>query len=192
MRHQTELLEVMPAERGSRLDPARLPVSFNSPDSAANDGERKVTLESDRVIMARRLGAVAMKIALPLNAYRGVAIRIIPGLTEEEDRVGVILSHSDPALEVPLFEADDDENVIAEWRLWANTLGLPLLMEGVDGHTIATANRLGEVEVERPRPRRRHSLLSSRRPRFLSRRRASQLPMVPFVHRDEREIIAAE
>ena len=100
--------------------------------------------------MARRISDVAMKIALPLTAYRGVAIRIVPGMTEDEDRVAVVLSHADAALEVPLYEADDDENVIAEWRLWASTLGLPLLMEGMDGHTVAAENRLGEIEVDRP------------------------------------------
>ncbi len=192
MRRQTEILEATMSFRGLKLDPARLPLCFNSPDASADGGERAVTLEADRVVMARRISDVAMKIALPVTAYRGVAIRIVPGMTEAEDRVAVVLSHADSALEVPLYEADDDENVIAEWRLWASTLGLPLLMEGVDGQTVAAENRLGEIEVDRPRPRRRHSLLSGRRPRFLTRRRTGKLPLVPFVHRDEREIIPVE
>lgn len=149
-------------------------------------------LDTDRVVMARRLGAVAMKIALPLSAYRGVALRLIPGMTEEEDRIAIVLSHADSGFEVPLYEAEDDSDVIAEWRLWGNVLGLPLLMEGLDGRTVAAENRLGEIVVEPPRPRRRRSFLSARRPRFLTRRRTGRLPLVPFVHRDEREIIAGE
>jgi hypothetical protein len=192
VRRQTEILEATISGRAPKLDPAHLPLCFISPDASADGGERAVTLDIDRVVMARRISDVAMKIALPLSSYRGVAIRLVPGMTEDEDRVAVVLSHVDAALEVPLYAADDDENVIAEWRLWASTLGLPLLMEGMDGHTVAAENRLGEIEVDRPRARRRHSLLSGRRPRFLTRRRTGKLPLVPFVHRDEREIISGE
>jgi hypothetical protein len=173
------------------LDSARHSVQFSSAEAA--DLAARVPNEADRLLAAtRRLGQAAARIILPLADYRGVAIRIVPGASEDEDRVAVVLSHAAPAQEVLLFEADDDENVIAEWRLWATMLGLPLLMEGLDGRTVAAETRLGEVDVARPRPRRRHSYLSARRPRFLSRRRASKMPLVPFVHHDEREIIASE
>lgn len=190
MRRQKEILEASAPDRIVKFDPARLFLHFNTPE-AANLADRAPE-EANRLEAARRLGAVAEKIVLPLDDYRGVAIRIVPGATEDEDRVAVVLSHSSAAQELVLYEADDDENVIAEWRLWASALGLPLLMEGLDGRTIAADDRLGDVEVSRPRPRRRHALLAGRRPRFLTRRRTGKLPLVPFVHRDEREIIASE
>lgn len=192
MRRQTELLEAAAPVRVQKLDPARLPLHFNSPDSAADGGARSVTIEPDRVVMARRISDVAMKIQLPLAAYRGVAIRLVPGGSEEEDRFAVVLSHTDRGLEVPLYEAADDCDVIAEWRRWAAMLGLPLLMEGLDGRLVVEEQKIGEVEVARPRPRRARSFLKTRRPRFLQRRRAARLPLVPFVHYGEREIIAAE
>jgi len=192
VRRQTEILEAAARVRSKRLDPTQLPLSFKNHDASADGGERAVTLETDRVVLARRISDVAMRINLPLTAYRGVAIRLLQGETEFEDRVSVVLSHADTGLEVILFEADDDTDVIAEWRKWGSTLGLPLLMEGMDGNTVCAETKLGDVQVGRPRPRRRHSLLSGRRPRFLGRRRTAKLPLVPFVHRDEREIIARE
>lgn len=190
MRRQTEILEDVVPVRVQKLDPARLSLSFGNPVESAGSDERSV--EAERVALARRIGDAAAKIALPLNAYRGVAIRVVPGMTEEEDRVAIVLSHADATLEVPLYEADDDSDVIAEWRLWGSTLGLPLLMEGFDGRTVAAETKLGEVGVDRPRPRRRYALLAGRRPRFLTRRRTGKPSLVPFVHFGEREIIAPE
>ena len=192
MRRQTEILEAAAPGRAKKLDPARLPLNFNSPDAAADGGQRSITLDADRIVMARRISDVAMKINLPLTAYRGVAIRILPGVAEDQDRIAVVLSHTDPGLEVALFEAEDDSEVIAEWRKWGSTLGLPLLMEALDGRSVVAETRLGDVTVSRPRPRRARSFLKNRRPRFLTRRRAGKPALVPFVHYGEREIIAPE
>jgi hypothetical protein len=192
VRRQTEILGAAAPVRAKKLDPARLPLNFTSPDDAADGGERAVTLDADRIVMARRISDVAMKINLPLTAYRGVAIRVLPGASEEHDSFAVVLSHTDPGLEVTLFEAQDDSEIIAEWRKWAATLGLPLVMEGLDGRSVVAATRLGDVEISRPRPRRARSFLKNRRPRFLTRRRAGTPSLVPFVHYGEREIIAQE
>jgi Family of unknown function (DUF6101) len=190
VRRQNEILEACASERIVKSDSARPAFQFNASE-AANLAERAPE-EADRLEAARRLGAIAERIVLPLGDYRGVAIRIVPGASEEEDRVAIVLSHTSAAQEVVLFEAEDDENVIAEWRLLGSALGLPLLVEGLDGRTVAAEERLGEVGVSRPRPRRRHALLSGRRPRFLTRRRTGKMPLVPFVHHGEREIIASE
>lgn len=190
LRH-IEIIESASGDRVHKTEPARLSLRPIPSDTSAYANEGLILPETERLALARRFGAVAMKITLPLSAYRGVAIRILQGASEAEDRIAVVLSHKDDAFEVPLYEAADDSDVIAEWRKWGNALGLPLLMEGTDGHLVAAENRLGEVAVERPRPRRRGAFLA-RRPRFLIRRRAAKLPAVPFVHRDEREIFATE
>ncbi len=188
MRHQTDIIQAAANNRDERLDPRALPLRFTCADPAADHGRRSVTLDQERVLLMRRLGAVAMNVALPVTSYRGIALRIIPGEREEDDRVTVSLVHRDRDFDIPLYEASDDDDVIAEWRLWGTTLGLPLMIEGVDGHLVAADKRIGALTVDRPRPRRRHALLTGRRPRFLTRRRMTRLPMVPFVHLDEREI----
>ncbi|MDX6806895.1 DUF6101 family protein [Terrihabitans rhizophilus] len=172
MKHQTDLqAPAFPATR--RVDPAALPARFLSPDIASG-AERSVMLDTDRVVMARRLGKLAMNIELPVQLYRGVSLRIVPGATEAEDRMQVVLIHPDQALDLTLFEAEDDADIIAEWRLWAVTLNLPLLIEGLDGHAVATENRFGGLVVADVRPRRRHAFLKDRRTRFASRRRTGR------------------
>lgn len=188
MRHQTEIVQTAANICDERLDPRALPLRFTCADAAADHGHRSVTLDQERVLLMRRLGAVAMNVALPVASYRGIALRIIPGEHEKDDRVTVSLVHRDRDFDIPLYEASDDEDVIAEWRLWGTTLGLPLMIEGIDGHLVAADKRIGALTVDRPRPRRRHAMLTGRRPRFLTRRRMTHLPMVPFVHHAEREI----
>ena len=189
MKHYPELIQadIQSSARAAKLDSVQTPFRFAPP---ANDGAPAVALDSEQVVRNRRLGTLASRITRPVAEYEGVAVRIIPGETAEDDRVAVLLAHPDRSLDVSLFEASDDTDVIAEWRLWGSTLGLPLLIEGLDGALIAAEKRLGAVDIARPRPRRRHALLSGRRPRFLTRRRTGSLPIVPMVYRDEDEIIA--
>jgi hypothetical protein len=170
VKHQTDLQAIASAAT-RRVDPAALPARFLSPDTASG-AERSVMLDTERVVMARRLGKLAMNIELPVQLYRGVSLRIVPGASEAEDRMQVVLIHPDRALDLTLFEAEDDADIIAEWRLWAATLNLPLLIEGLDGHAVATENRFGGLVVADARARRRHAFLKDRSTRFASRRRA--------------------
>jgi hypothetical protein len=189
VKHYPELIQadIQSSARAAKMDSVQTPFRFAVP---ANDGAPAVALDSEQVVRNRRLGTLANRITRPVAEYQGVALRIIPGETEADDRVAVLLAHPERALDVSLFEAVDDTDVIAEWRLWSSTLGLPLLIEGLDGALIAAEKRLGAVDIARPRPRRRHALLNGRRPRFLTRRRTGTLPIVPLVHRDEDEIFA--
>jgi hypothetical protein len=183
----------MKAHLDKRLDPAHLPLRFAAPDAAADGGERRVTLEREQVVLARRVGRVAMRIAVPLTSYRGVAVRLVPGRTEDEDRVAVVLTHPDRALDVPLFEAEEEDIVVAEWKLWGNTLGLPLLVEHQDGGMMPADVREGGFQsTARVYPRRRYALLAGRRPRFLVRRKPGEPAESPIVYRDLHEITAPD
>ncbi len=167
--------------RAARLDPAFLPVRFAAPDAAADGGERRITLDREEVVMARRVGRTAMRLRVPMDSFRGVAVKLIAGLTEGEDRIAIILAHRDRALDVTLYEAEDDTDVVAEWRRWGATLGLPLLVEDFEGRLTEPYDQMGAVEIGRPRPRRRRSFLA-RRPRFLTRRKAGRPAEEPAVH----------
>jgi hypothetical protein len=68
-------------------------------------------------------------------------------------------------------------------------LDVPLLLAG-QGEGAANA-RLGQIHIERPRPRRRRrSALKNRRPAILLRRGSGKVTRRTPVHRGEREIIA--
>lgn len=174
-----------------RLDPSHLPLKFAAPDAAADGGERRITLEREQVVLARRVGRVAMRIAVPLTSYRGVAVRLVPGATEAEDKVAVVLTHVDRAFDVPLFESEEEDIVVSEWKMWGNTLGLPLLVEHQDGGMMPADVREGGFEASpKVYPRRRYALLAGRRPRFLVRRATTFLSESPVVYKGLPEITA--
>ncbi|GLK67711.1 DUF6101 family protein [Hansschlegelia plantiphila] len=173
-----------------RLDPFALPHRFAAPDAAADGGERRVTLESGRVVVDRMVRSMVMRIAVPLVSFSGVAMRVAPGDKPEADRVEVVLAHRDRALDVPLATEPFDGDGFAEWRSWGRSLNLPLLIEDLDGTRKTPSVHLGALEVGRPRARRRHSLLKGRRTRFQAKRKTGELTAETPVHRDEREIIA--
>jgi Family of unknown function (DUF6101) len=181
----------MPAGSGRclRLDPLALPVRFRAADAAADERVRLVELHRDGVILRRSVRGVRMAFRLPVSAFLGVAMRLASPEALDAGTVAVMLEHRDPALSVPLFTATDATDIVAEWRRWANVLGMPLLVAGSDGTLREPFARVGAVRVGRPcgRPRRRGTLIK-RRPRILMRRKPGR-PGVRAIHR-EREIIA--
>jgi hypothetical protein len=189
---QTEAGALACAATGSadRLDPHGLPLRFQAPDAAADGGERRVTLESGRVVVDRMVRRVAMRIAVPLSTFTGVAMRVAPGDLPEDDRVEVVLAHRDRALDVPLADAPHDGDALADWRSWGRALNLPLLVEDLDGTRRTPGTRLGALEVSRPRPRRGRGFLKGRRTRFQAKRSVGRLTDETPVRRGEREIIA--
>jgi hypothetical protein len=178
--------------RASRLDPFCLPVRFAANDAAADEWVRHVELHRERVVVRRSLAGMRMALNMPVSAFTGVAIRVVPGEGEGEAHatVTVVLEHKDPSLVLPLFESGEADEAFAEWRTWANVLGLPLLVED-DGVLREPFARLGHVRVEAPRPRRRrHSALKRRRASMPLRRKTGKITAATPVYRGEREIIA--
>jgi hypothetical protein len=181
----------MPAGSGRslRLDPLALPVRFRTGDASADESTRVVELYHDRVIVRRSIRGARMALSLPTSCYLGVAVRLTRPADVDAGSVAVMLEHRDPALSVPLFVATDCLDVLAEWRLWAGALDVPLLIADDDGVLHEATARLGAVEVGQPSPRlRRRTPVIRRRPRILMRRKPGH-PGCRSVHR-EREIIA--
>jgi Family of unknown function (DUF6101) len=173
----------------SRLDPLALPVRFTATDAGADERQRQVELDRERVVLRRAVRGVPMAVRLPLSAYLGVALRLVPG-TGASQVIEVSLQHRDPGLCVPLYAAADDDDVIAEWQLWGRVLGRPLLVAGPDGDLREPFRQLGVLKVGAVAPRRRRrNAIKRRRPSILMRRRPG-FTAQRRVHRDEREIIA--
>ena len=132
-----------------------------------------------------------MAVNVPVAAFMGVALRLTPSLEGGSNTVAVSLEHRDPALSVPLYTAEHNNDVVAAWQLWARVFGLPLLVADPAGSLREPFRRLGGVRVGAPAPRRRRrNVIKARRPSILLRRRAGVFSELPVVHRDEREIIA--
>ena len=178
------------SSRALRLDPFSLPARFAATDAAADERVRHVELYRERVVVRRSLAGMRMALNMPVSAFAGVAIRLIAGEGEVEPTVAVALEHKDPSLTLPLFVSAETDEAFAEWRAWANVLGLPMLVED-DGALREPFARMGGVRIERPRPRRRRrSALKRRRPSMPLRRQPGKLTDTTPVHRGEREIIA--
>jgi Family of unknown function (DUF6101) len=175
--------------RAPRLDPFALPVRFAATDAAADERVRYVELHRKRVVVRRSLAGMRMALNMPLSAFRGVAIKVLTG--EGGAAVSVALEHIDPGLTLPLLLSTETDEAFADWRAWANVLGLPLLVAEEDGVLREPFARMGGVRVEGVRPRRRRrGALKRRRPTILMRRKPGRLSEATPVHRGEREIIA--
>ena len=177
--------------RALRLDPFTLPVRYAAQDSGADGKIRQVELDRDRVVLRRAVRGIPMNVGVPVAAFRGVAMRLLPPENDEPAVMAVMLEHRDNALSVPLFVAPEGDDVVAMWKSWARVLGLPLLVVEGDGALREPFQRIGRLDVGAPKPRRRRrSVLKRRRPSILLRRKPGRQSANPLVHRDEREIIA--
>jgi hypothetical protein len=189
---QTVLGRAAPAGSGrlSRLDPLALPVRFTADDAVADGRVRHVEIDRNRVRLSRSLRGMTMRFTLPVEAYLGVALRLAPTDGQHEGAVVLRLEHRDAALSVELFADRDNSDVVAEWRLWGQVLGLPLLVADCSGTLREPFPRLGVVALAAPgRRRRRRNAIKKRRPSFPLRRRVGATSRARIVHR-EREIIA--
>jgi hypothetical protein len=179
------------SSRALRLDPTALPARFRAFDGGADERIRFVELHRKRVVLRRAVRGIRMALSLPVSAFLGVCIRIVPPSGDGDGAVAVVLEHRDPALSVPVYVAFDGTDVIAEWQLWARVLDRPLLVTDANGCLREPFARLGAVRVsEVARRRRRHTAMKGRRPLVLFRRQPAQITDTIVVHRGEREIIA--
>jgi hypothetical protein len=182
MQSERSSVVVFHAPKPGATEPRRIEAA----DPRAEGRRRVVLLARDRIVIARCVAGVFMHIAMPPEAYRGVVLRLRvmeDGLFQYE----VSLAHRDPDLSVTLQQAQDDSEIRAEWRLWANFLGLPTLIEREEGRTEPDAPRLGGVAITNAEPRRRGRTITSRRPRFLTRRKVGDAA-VATPHERTREI----
>jgi hypothetical protein len=147
-------------------------------------------LHRERVVLRRSLGGMRMAFNMPVAAFNGVSLLLMPGERGAADTLAVTLKHSDPALTLPLFVTSQLHEALAEWRAWSDVLGMPRLLAGQGPPSVSIAHP-GQLHTGRPRPRRRRrSALKARRPSILLRRGFGKITRATPVHRGEREIIA--
>ena len=173
--------------RALRLDPFGLPVRFCAGDAAADGRVRDIELHRERVVLRRSLSGIRMALNMPVKAFDGISLELLPGEGGEPDMLAIVLEHSDPSLTLPLYLTPRPDEALAEWRAWSQVLGMPLSL----ANSVAGSAQLEHLRIERPRPRRRRrSILKKRRPSILMQRGFGKITKVTPVHRGEREIIA--
>jgi hypothetical protein len=156
-------------------------------DRRADGGSRHVQVTRGDILIARRFGGVAMMIAAPVGAYRGV------GLDARADSDGDILYrlhlvHRDADLDIVLAETRDSNEAQAHWMEWSAWFDLARLAMK-DDEWVA----LETPDAARACTRRRRSaFLAQRRPAFLSRRKTGDRNRLVKNFVDERQSAACE
>lgn len=171
--------------------------SLRTADVRADLRARTVDLGPKQVTIARRLLGIDMRIGVPVHSYNGVSLSLTGGSDSPESAATgaaatwrVTLLHRDPDLSVPLAEAQDDSDVIADWRAWSKFFGLPALVELEPGRFQASLDSRPMCGSPRTTCRRRGAMMTKRRARFLLRRRMGDKARSAESHAGEREIIA--
>ena len=176
--------------RTLRLDPFGLPVRFSATDTTADGRLRDVELHRERVVLRRSVRGMRMALNMPIAAFDGISLSLLSREGAVTDILAVMLKHSDPALTLPLFLTSQPHEAWAEWRAWSEVLGMPRVLAERRSTSFSIAH-LGQLHIERPRPRRRRrSALKARRPSIPLRRGFGKMTEATPVHRGEREIIA--
>ena len=174
----------LPAGSGSSLTPAS--------DRRADGLQRTVSLSRECVRIDRRVEGIAMRVAVPVTAYRGVA------LTLDADAAGALhyglhLLHRDADLSVTLDRASDDADIVADWRLWSRFFRLPALVERQAGLIEEADLNLGGLAIGTAAPTRRAPRFRpKRRPAFLARRKVGDDGLRAFSHAGETELVARD
>src|SRR5574337_88523 len=88
--------------RALRLDPFGLPVRFSASDATADGRVREVELHRERVVLRRSLAGMRMAVNMPIAAYDGISMQLLPGEAGTEDVLAIGLKHNDPSLTLPL------------------------------------------------------------------------------------------
>jgi len=136
-------------------------------------------------------------LCIPPGRLVGLAMRIAERAEEPADSDASPLA-AGPAFEVAAIAQDGaiatvlgrftEEEIVAVWRKLGQECGLPLMLQNPDGSLMTPYPQIGPLALGETRQRRRHGLLSGRRPRFLTRRKTGRPAVRPLVFR-EREIV---
>jgi len=175
-------------------DPGSLPVTFEAnlalrPSPDWQPAKAIVHIDQKQTVIERSMAGARTSIAADNQDFSGIAAEVVPCPNTGAILARLILVHPDPALSVVLRETTHPEDLADDWQAWAGRLNLPMVILDSDG-------RLKPIKAYRaqptgqPEPRRRNAVLSSRRPRFLVRRKTGAETEVTVIHQGEREIIA--
>lgn len=162
--------------------------TFTCDDRRADGNLRRVRVEADHVAITRRYKGIAMRLAVPVAAFRGIALSVHSGMAGAPF-YEVTLLHDDADLSVVLAQAANDQHIAASWQGWSAFFAMPRLVERRPG----VFERFEEgPEASAGTARRRCSLTRQRRSRFAARRKPGQSARMEQRFDGERELIARD
>ncbi len=124
---------------------------YFEPDQRADGGTRTIRMSPRGIRIDRALGGVKMRLAVPIEAYRGVILTREDKLQRRFYRL--TLDHADADLSITLSRATDIAALIEPWSDWARFFAKPALLDSKIG---------ADPEVRLRRPMRRRSRVRGR------------------------------
>jgi hypothetical protein len=156
-----------------------------APDSRADGGVRQVFLDQRCIRIERVVAGVKMRVAVPVESYRGVVLTCEDA--GEQRLYRVALAHRDAEFAVMLHEGADWTDILSIWQRWARFFGQPAIF-----NEEAAPSEKRQHAVLPARQRRRSATLAKRRPRILSRRRQGRVGPPVNLLKGARELISYE
>ncbi|WP_455475783.1 DUF6101 family protein [Bartonella sp. B17] len=121
-----------------RLDPCHLPQATTY--SSSKTGNKVICLLSERGVFFKNDASSSLSRLVPAYHFRGIAARTVKTHSGER-AVALELLHVDEEACIPLLVSRDLNNVLLDWRLWADTYDLPMLMINEDDSVMIVKDR---------------------------------------------------
>ncbi|GAA5100044.1 DUF6101 family protein [Bartonella acomydis] len=121
-----------------RLDPCHLPQTTTY--FSSKTGNKIICSLSDRGVFFTMDTPSSLSHLMPSYHFKGIAARTVK-MHSGERAVALELLHKDEEACIPLLVSRDLNNVLLDWRLWADTYDLPMLMINEDNRVIVVKDR---------------------------------------------------
>lgn len=179
---------IVDPQENFRLNPAtKHHVMRTQIKGSALVGETGFELSDGLIVEGRLACGLTTRVACKASAFRGVAAKL--SLSDDNQIIAeLILLHRDTSLNMPLARSNNLDELAADWQMWARRFNVPLILIEPDGVEQMVSNRLGSLDIKHAQTRRPSAFFASRRPRFLTRRKAGHVDQANQIA--GREIIA--
>ncbi|EJF93005.1 DUF6101 family protein [Bartonella taylorii] len=121
-----------------RLDPCHLPQT--TAYFSSKTGNQIVCSLNERGVFLKMDTPSSLSRLVPSYHFKGIAARTVKTRSGEK-AVALELFHADEETCIPLLVSRDLNNVLLDWRLWADTYGLPMLMINEDNSVMVVKDR---------------------------------------------------
>ncbi|MBX4336147.1 DUF6101 family protein [Bartonella raoultii] len=121
-----------------RLDPYHLPQTITYYSSKT--GNKIICSLNERGVFFKTEFPASISHLMPSYHFKGIAARAVKTCSGER-AVALELFHADKEACIPLLVSRDLNNVLLDWRLWADIYGLPMLMINEDNRIVVVKDR---------------------------------------------------
>ncbi len=121
-----------------RLDPCHLPQTTTY--FSSKTGNKIICLLSDRGVFFKMDTPSSLSRLMPSYHFKGIAARTVKTYSGER-AVALELLHKDEEACILLLVSRDLNNILLDWRLWADIYNLPMLMISEDNRVIVVKDR---------------------------------------------------